>query len=601
VNSRRAAALIWVLSAVIALAGAVFLVLGPGRPVQDDVFGGVGGAAFLLLSVSFTTVGAIVAARVPGNRIGWVFCACGVAVGAVTLAWAYADYGLHATAEPLPGAKLAPAFPGEPLAALLAFPLLLFPDGRLPSRRWRPLVWLLGVAATLLAVTDLFRPGPFDQPFASVSNPLGVAGTRDAMEALNGIAWVLVVVGIALAAASVLVRRRRARGVERQQLELVLAVGAIVGAVVVLDMCTWLLWPHGALQVRMAVIGVAFAAFPAAAGVAILRYRLYDIDVVVNRTLVYVLLTALLAAAYGVTALVLGIALGSSSAWTTAGATLAAAVAFRPLRARVQDAVDRRFNRARYDALHRVTRFLDDLRADRVAPEGIEDLLRELAADPTLELRFFLSESELYVDARGLPARDTPGDTRVRTPIERAGAPVGVVLHQPASRDQPDLLPRLVEAGGLAIEIARLRVELRRQLAEVEGSRARIVAAAYEVFILARMREEYDRTGSTEAAVVRGLGRTGRLVTCAALILFLAFASMASAPDTDTKIAATGLAAGILLDATVIRALIVPALVMVLGRWNWWLPSWPARLLRVEPSLPPRRPAEATAGAVDVL
>ena len=123
----------------------------------------------------------------------------------------------------------------------------------------------------------------------------------------------------------------------------------------------------------------------------------------------------------------------------------------------------------------------------------------------------------------------------------------------------------------------------------------------YEVFILARMREEYDRTGSTEAAVVRGLGRTGRLVTCAALILFLAFASMASAPDTETKIAATGLAAGILLDATVIRALIVPALVMVLGRWNWWLPSWPARLLRVEPSLPPRRPAEATAGAVDAV
>ena len=117
----------------------------------------------------------------------------------------------------------------------------------------------------------------------------------------------------------------------------------------------------------------------------------------------------------------------------------------------------------------------------------------------------------------------------------------------------------------------------------------------YEVFILARMREEYDRTGSTETAVIRGLGRTGRLVTCAALILFLAFASMASAPDTDAKIAATGLAAGILLDATIIRALIVPAVITVMGRWNWWLPTWPARLLRVEPSLPPR-PAAGQAG-----
>jgi RND superfamily putative drug exporter len=106
----------------------------------------------------------------------------------------------------------------------------------------------------------------------------------------------------------------------------------------------------------------------------------------------------------------------------------------------------------------------------------------------------------------------------------------------------------------------------------------------YEVFILSRIREEYDRDGSTREAVVRGIGRTGRLVTCAALILFLAFSSMASAPDTDTKIAATGLAAGILLDATVIRALIVPAVVSLMGRWNWWLPAWPARLLRVEPS-----------------
>jgi RND superfamily putative drug exporter len=113
----------------------------------------------------------------------------------------------------------------------------------------------------------------------------------------------------------------------------------------------------------------------------------------------------------------------------------------------------------------------------------------------------------------------------------------------------------------------------------------------YEVFILARMREEYDITPDTDAAVVRGIGRTGRLVTSAALILFLAFLSLASGPETDVKVFATGLAAGILLDATVIRALLVPAVVSLLGRWNWWLPTRPARLLRVEPSLPGRAPA----------
>jgi RND superfamily putative drug exporter len=110
----------------------------------------------------------------------------------------------------------------------------------------------------------------------------------------------------------------------------------------------------------------------------------------------------------------------------------------------------------------------------------------------------------------------------------------------------------------------------------------------YEVFILSRMREEYDRTGATSTAVVQGIGRTGRLVTSAALILFLAFISMAAGPETDVKMLATGLAAGILLDATVIRALIVPAVISLMGRWNWWLPTWPARLLRVEPSLPRR-------------
>ena len=106
----------------------------------------------------------------------------------------------------------------------------------------------------------------------------------------------------------------------------------------------------------------------------------------------------------------------------------------------------------------------------------------------------------------------------------------------------------------------------------------------YEVFILTRMREEYDRSGSTEAAVVRGLGRTGRLVTSAALILFFAFAALASAPGTDIKVFATCLGVGILIDATIVRAVLVPSLVALFSRWNWWLPGWIAKIMRVEPS-----------------
>jgi putative drug exporter of the RND superfamily len=119
----------------------------------------------------------------------------------------------------------------------------------------------------------------------------------------------------------------------------------------------------------------------------------------------------------------------------------------------------------------------------------------------------------------------------------------------------------------------------------------------YEVFILSRMREEYDATGSTSEAAIRGIARTGRLVTSAALILFLSFVAMATGPETDIKILATGLGAGILLDATIVRALLVPALVSLFGRWNWWLPRRPARLLRVKPSLPVAEPEPIATGA----
>ncbi|MGL5828937.1 MAG: MMPL family transporter, partial [Angustibacter sp.] len=120
----------------------------------------------------------------------------------------------------------------------------------------------------------------------------------------------------------------------------------------------------------------------------------------------------------------------------------------------------------------------------------------------------------------------------------------------------------------------------------------------YEVFILARMREEYDLTGSTTEAVITGLGRTGRLVTSAALILFFSFAALASAPGTDVKVFATALGIGILLDATIVRALLVPALVSLFGKWNWWLPVWAAKLVRVEPSplnwvAPAQEPAQS--------
>jgi signal transduction histidine kinase len=475
------AALVWALTALAAIPSVVLTVLSWDRVLPDDLLGRAGGLAFVLMSLAFATVGAIIAARVPGNAVGRTFLGVGLLTGLGTLAYEYAAYGLSRPAG-VPGLQAAAWISTpltQPVAGLLGLSLLIFPDGHLPSARWKPAGAVCWLAILLLSVSGAFLPAQLDAPFNALANPVGIDQLHGLMVAADGAGWILAVAGLGLGASAAIVRLRRARGDERQQLKLVLTVGGLVAAISAIDMFTWYLWRHGDLQVRMAVIGVAFSAFAVAAGFAVLRYRLYEVDVAIERTLVYGSLTLLLAAGYALTTLVLGTALGSGSTWATAGATLVVAAAFRPLRRFLQDLVDRRFSRARYEALRRVDGFLEELRAGRADPESIEPLLRELLCDPSLELRFFVPDSETYVTAAGAPTVDLPGDARVRTPIERAGLPVAVVLHRATGPQRPDPLVTLVEAGGLAIEIARLRVQLRRQLAEVEASRARIVVAGY--------------------------------------------------------------------------------------------------------------------------
>jgi signal transduction histidine kinase len=416
---------------------------------------------------------------VADNRIGWVFLATGLWSSVDLLSWQYVDVDLH-TGHHVPASAAAAVVNGvigEQGAGWLGLSLLLFPDGRLPSRRWWPSLAGLLLGMVLLITAGTLRPGTYNEPFAALSNPIGLPGARGALNAVDVVGWLLVIAGIAAGPAALVVRLRRARGVARQQLKLVLAVGAAASLIAAASMSTWDIWPQGGLPARMVVVQLAFTSFAVAAGFAIAKRGLYGIDLAINRTLVYGSVTALLAAAFGGTVLLLGTAVGRGSGWATAGATLVVAIAFRPLRARIQGEVDRRFNRARYEALRRMADFLEELRAGRAAPEEVEALLRDLLSDPDLELLFFLPESELYVDARGASAPELEGDDRRRVPIERAGQPLGIVLHRHGDNDRL-LLPRLVEAGGLAIEIARLRVELRRQLAEVEASRARIVTAA---------------------------------------------------------------------------------------------------------------------------
>jgi hypothetical protein len=380
---RRAGLLCWGVTVAAGLAGLVFLLLGPGRRVPGDLFGGIGGLSFLVLSLSFATVGAIVASRVPENRVGWVFCATGLLIGMSILAYGYASYSLYAASEQLPWTRAAAWFgigPSEALAGLFGLSLLLFPDGRLPSPRWRAAaaVSLLGIS--LLFVGPGIRPGSLGDPFAQVANPLGIQSARRVADLLDALGWLLALCGLLLGARSMLIRRRKARGVERQQLKLVLAVGAVVAAATAAVIASWVIWPHGGLQIRMAAIGLTFALFPVAAGVAILRYRLYDIDVVINRALVYAALTAILAAAYAGGVLLLQAVLRPGSNLAVAGSTLAAAALVRPARARIQELVDRRFYRRRYDAAHTLERFGTRLR-EQVDLDALEGELHSVVVE----------------------------------------------------------------------------------------------------------------------------------------------------------------------------------------------------------------------------
>jgi signal transduction histidine kinase len=470
---------------------------------------GSDGDPWWLSAVALTAItasicfGLLIALRRPGNRIGLLLLVNALVLACAGFAEYYAKYALITEPGALPGARWAALWDSTtwPLlfAAVTAI-ALIFPSGRLPSARWRRPTVAIAAAFPALIAAGAFSSDPLDAPFEHVSRPLpALPGAVLAPLWLFGILGVLA--GLVAGAWAIQGRFRRAVGVERLQLKwLAYAAGLIPLTVAICLAEALILGTDGtALTVSLMLM---FVTIPVAVGVAVLRYRLYDIDRLINRTAVYVVLTALLAGAYGATTVVLAVAAGGDSRWTTAAATLLVALLFRPLRARVQDVVDRRFNRARYEGIHRIERFLADLRGGRAAPEEIEGVLGAALGDPGLELHYWLPESEAYADRWGRPVDEAHEDGRARLPVHRAGAPLAIVLHDPALDARPDLRAGVVEAAGLAIEIARLRVELRRQLDEVDASRARIVAAGDEE----RRRIERDlHDGAQQRLVTVGL------------------------------------------------------------------------------------------------
>jgi len=375
----RLAPYAWLPTALLTLAGLVFMALSltteAGRTAEAEST-----ATMLIIALTLLPIGAIVTGRQPGNPIGWIYTATSFCFVLGFTAWEYAVYG--SLARPgLPGVEAVAWveawfwFPAVFMPVTLL--LQLFPDGHVLSRRWRPLTWLTLAALGVGTIGVALTPGPLEGiEWTEIENPLG---TDEKAELVS--TGAMAVLGLAAIAsfASLVVRFRRSSGRERDQLRFVLRAFALCLAVLIVAFAVpsdWG-WP-------LMVVGIS--GIPVATGIAIIRHRLWDIDVIVRKTVVYAAVSALLAGLYfgiviGLQAAFGGLARGNDLA--IAGSTLAVAALFRPARARIQAFVDRRFYRRRYDAERTLAAFnarlrdevdLDQLGADlgRVVRETMQ-------------------------------------------------------------------------------------------------------------------------------------------------------------------------------------------------------------------------------------
>jgi hypothetical protein len=345
----RVRVLLWCTTVLLIVASTAMSV---GRDTPSDV------VLYATLPLLLATVGALVAARQPRNKIAWIFIGGGLYVAVAEIA---EGYSFLAEDWALPFGDLGAwviswSWVGELFGWAVVF--LLFPDGRLHRRSSRWVLWLAG-AGTVLAIPGLaFSPGPQDEFVGADRNPFAIESAVVGFVFTTGI--VLLVVAVQGSVATFVLRLRRARGVERVQLKWFACGAALVALALPIAVLLWESTPA-----VHAAPGIAFNALLIAAGIAILRHGLYDIDVFIKRTLVYGALTALLLGTYLGSVLVFRLVLNpviGDSDLAVAASTLAVAALFRPLRSRVQGVVDRRFYRRRYDAARTLEGFTGRLR-----------------------------------------------------------------------------------------------------------------------------------------------------------------------------------------------------------------------------------------------
>jgi hypothetical protein len=373
--ARRAALVVWCADVVL-IGFAVIAPLAGSRaglaaPMSSN-------AVFIAFAASYAGVGALISTRRQENPIGWIFLASGTSFAISAAAFAYADYGL-AAGQSLPGVVAAVWIANciSPIGlVLIGLGLVLFPDGTLPGPGWRPvLIVQLGAVIGLVVGLGLM-PGSLDAN-VDVPNPLGISGASTPLTAVQVVGWVLQVLSLVAAGAAITVRLRRSEGVTRLQLKWVAYATSLLGVI-------WLLWtstfalprPGGpTTAIELAVATLALVAVPVAAGVAILRHHLFEIDVIIRKTLVYASLVAVLAALYVTVIALLGrllqSATGQSGALAVTVSTLVVAGAFQPVRGRIQRAVDRRFYRRTLDSAEALQAFAGRMR-DQVDLDSLQ-------------------------------------------------------------------------------------------------------------------------------------------------------------------------------------------------------------------------------------
>jgi hypothetical protein len=375
-SDRAAAWLAWSLWALTVTLMVFSVVFGLLYPLPENRTEGAAGAIISLLAIgSFSTVGATISSRRPENPIGWIFCTMGLAFVLAVFLGNYGEYGLVVSPGSLPAATTV-AWTGNWIWPVVLSPvgflLLLFPSGYPPSRRWRPVLWLLCAALVGWFASQAFMPGPMiNAGYESIPNPYGIEALGGVFKPLGAASGILLLVGVLASAVSLVVRFRRSRGDERRQLKWLAYAAVVVVLAAAVSLTAEGVAPDSdvaIIQVMQLTLVASLSTVPIAAGIAILKYRLYDIDLVINRTLVYGALTAMLALVYfgsvATTQAIFRTLTGQEQQPQLAVvvSTLAIAALFSPLRRRIQGFIDRRFYRRKYNTAKTLEAFSAKLR-----------------------------------------------------------------------------------------------------------------------------------------------------------------------------------------------------------------------------------------------